>query len=159
MRLRVLTAVAAAALIAGLVVVIGAGAQGGGAAPRALFAVLNGAKEVSSEGERGGGDTNGRGSFSAVFDGNRLCYGLNVGNIDDAVAAHIHRGGRNVAGPVVVPLEHPDTGDPGASSECVRVQRSLAQDIRANPAGFYVNVHNADFPDGAVRGQLFGKRR
>jgi CHRD domain len=158
MRLRVLTAAVAAASIAALVAVVGAGAQGG-AAPRALFAVLSGAKEVSAEGDRGAGDANGRGSFSATFDGNRLCYGLTVGNIEDPVAAHIHRGGRNVAGPVVVPLEHPDTGDPGASSECVRVQRSVAQDIRSNPAGFYVNVHNADFPDGAVRGQLFGKRR
>jgi CHRD domain len=158
MRLRLLAAVAVAAVTGALIAVVGAGAQGG-AAPRALFAVLSGAKEVSAEGERGGGDTNGRGSFSATFDGNRLCYGLTVGNIDDPVAAHIHRGGRNVAGPVVVPLEHPDSGDPAASSDCVRVQRSLAQDIRANPAGFYVNVHNADFPDGAVRGQLFGKRR
>jgi hypothetical protein len=26
--------------------------------------------------------------------------------------------------------------------------------IRQNPENFYVNVHNADFPDGAVRGQL-----
>jgi CHRD domain-containing protein len=158
MRLRVLAAVAVAAVTAALIAVVGAGAQGG-AAPRAFFAVLSGAKEVSAEGERGAGDLNGRGSFSATFDGNRLCYGLTVGNIDDPEAAHIHRGGRNVAGPVVVPLAHPDTGDPGASSDCVRVQRSLAQDIRANPAGFYVNVHNADFQGGAVRGQLFGKRR
>jgi hypothetical protein len=157
MRLRVLAAVVAAAVTGALIAVVGAGAQGG-AAPRAVFAVLSGAKEVSAEGERGAGDTNGRGSFSATFDGNRLCYGLTVGNIDDPVAAHIHRGSRNAAGPVVVPLEHPDTGDPGASSDCVRVQRSLAQAIRANPAGFYVNVHTADFPDGAVRGQLFGKR-
>jgi hypothetical protein len=158
MRLRVLVAAVAAASVVALIGVVGAGAQGG-AAPRALFAVLSGAKEVSEEGELGAGDTNGRGSFSATFDGNRLCYGLTVSNIDDPVAAHIHRGSRTVAGPVVVPLEHPTTGDPGASSDCVRVRRSLAQDIRANPAGFYVNVHNADFPGGAVRGQLFGKRR
>lgn len=30
----------------------------------------------------------------------------------------------------------------------------LVRDILANPAGFYVNVHNAEFPNGTVRGQL-----
>jgi hypothetical protein len=28
------------------------------------------------------------------------------------------------------------------------------QSIVADPASFYVNVHNGDFPGGAVRGQL-----
>ena len=26
--------------------------------------------------------------------------------------------------------------------------------INRNPSAFYVNVHNGDFPNGAVRGQL-----
>jgi hypothetical protein len=29
-----------------------------------------------------------------------------------------------------------------------------ADAIAANPANYYVNVHNAPFPGGAVRGQL-----
>ncbi len=29
----------------------------------------------------------------------------------------------------------------------------LAQ-IEANPSGYYVNLHNARFPGGAIRGQL-----
>ena len=28
------------------------------------------------------------------------------------------------------------------------------KDIRQNPEGYYFNVHNGDFPGGAVRGQL-----
>jgi hypothetical protein len=31
--------------------------------------------------------------------------------------------------------------------------------ILANPNGFYVNVHNAEFPDGAIRGQLSEARK
>src|SRR5215213_10440851 len=74
---------------------------------RALFAVLTGRKEVDANGQRGVGDPNGRGSFTATVDGNQLCFGITVKNIDTPIAAHIHKGGPNVAGPVVVTLEHP----------------------------------------------------
>jgi hypothetical protein len=132
------------------------GAQGGG--DRAIFAVMTGAKEVDVNGEHHG-DPNGRGSFSATLDGRQLCYGLQVKNINDPVAAHIHRGGKSVAGPVVQELEHPTAGDPGASSACVRLSRSLARSLRTNPGAFYVNVHTPDLPNGAVRGQLFARAR
>jgi len=159
MRVRVLSAAAIAAAAALVVVgVVGAGAQGSGGQSKVLFAVLNGKKEVSAEGQKRAGDLNGQGSFSATFDGNDLCYGLTVKNIEDPVAAHIHRGSPRVAGPVVVPLQRPASGDSGASSDCVDVEASLARAIRRNPRKFYVNVHTADFPGGAVRGQLFGRR-
>ena len=145
---------ATASVVLGLTVP--AGAQGG---DRALFSVLTGAKEVDSTGATGTGDPNGRGSFSATLDGRMLCYGIQVKNIQDPAAAHIHRGGRLVAGPVVQELEHPTAGDPGASSACVRLSRSLARQLRESPRGFYVNVHNPDFPNGAVRGQLFARSR
>jgi hypothetical protein len=156
MRVRVAIAAAVAAVLAvTLIGVVGAGAQGGGqqASSKALFAVLTGAKEP------GGGDANGRGSFTAIVDGNQLCYGLTNKNIEDPGAAHIHQGGRNVAGDVVIPLQQPSSGDPGASSDCVRVARRLARAILNNPNGFYVNVHTAGLPDGAIRGQLFARRR
>jgi hypothetical protein len=134
--------------VAGLVLGLAAsvGAQGGG--DRALFAVMTGAKEVDATGQKGVGDPDGRGSFSATLDGRTLCYGIQVKNIQDPVASHIHRGSRNVAGGIVQDLEFPESGDPGSSSACVRLSRS-----------FYVNVHTADYPGGAVRGQLFARRR
>jgi hypothetical protein len=153
MRVRAaIAAVLAGALAVVLIGVVGAGAQGGGQS-KALFAVLTGAKEP------GGGDPNGRGSFTAIVDGNQLCYGLTNRNIEDPGAAHIHRGRSGVAGDVVVPLQQPSSGDPGASSDCVRVARSLARAILANPNRYYVNVHTAGLPDGAIRGQLFGRQR
>jgi hypothetical protein len=128
-------------------------------APRQpLFAALNGQNEVNAEGEGGVGDGNGGGSFSAVIDGRELCYGLAVRDIGNPTAAHIHRGGRNTAGPIVVPLDSlPTSGDPGSSAGCTELSRSLVRQIRRNPVRFYVNVHNSAYPDGAIRGQLFSR--
>jgi hypothetical protein len=153
-RFYALGALAAVGLT--LAVVGSVGAQGAG--DRAIFAVLTGAKEVDVNGEHHG-DPNGRGSFSATLDGRQLCYGIAVKNINNPVAAHIHRGGPKVAGPVIQALEQPATGDPGASSACVQISRSLARGLRRNPSRFYVNVHTADLPNGAVRGQLFARSR
>ena len=73
---------------------------------------LSGLNEIGEDGERGAGDRNGRGSASAIIDGGRICYALTVRNIQDPVAAHIHRGGRRVNGPIVVEFEAPSAGDP-----------------------------------------------
>jgi len=146
--------IAVTGLVLGIVAPVGA--QGGDSA---LFTVMTGAKEVDSTGAKGLGDKNGRGSFSATLDGRQLCYGIQVKNINDPVAAHIHRGSRRVAGPVVQELVAPTSGDPGASSACVRLSRSLTRQLKSDPGNFYVNVHTADLPNGAVRGQLFARAR
>lgn len=129
----------------------------GGDDPGTLSAVLTGNKEVDAEGNKGVGDDDGRGGFTAVLDGRRLCYGIAVKNIGKPAQAHIHRGGKNVAGPVVQALEVPSSGNPGAVGACVRLSRELRDDLASNPRRFYVNVHNAAFPGGAVRGQIAAK--
>ncbi len=55
------------------------------------------------------------------------------------------------SGTVVVALQPPSDGK---SSGCVVT--TFAQDILENPEEFYVNVHNVDYPGGAIRGQLEG---
>jgi hypothetical protein len=153
MRVRAAAIAAlAGALAVVLIGVVGAGAQGGGQS-KALFAVMTGDKEPE------GGDPNGRGSFTAIVDGSQICYGLTNRNIQDPAAAHIHRGGPGVAGDIVVPLDQPSTGDPGASSDCRQIARPLARAILRNPNRYYVNVHTAAYPDGAIRGQLFARQR
>lgn len=114
---------------------------------------LTGAAEVP-----GPGDTDGSGT--ANIDVNQgqgdVCFELTVANIAAASAAHIHEGAAGKAGPVVIPLTAPNAE--GTSKDCVKnVDKDLIKRIKDNPANFYVNVHNAEFPDGAIRGQL-GKK-
>jgi len=73
-------------------------------------------------------------------------------------AAHIHRGVAGVAGPVVVPLFAAATAPTSYPTGriCVAVADPLLHEIDDNPAGFYVNLHNATHPSGVVRGQLKG---
>ena len=124
-----------------------------------LFAQLSGRNEISmTTGERGAGDPDGFGSASFSFDGDQLCFGITVANLDAPVMAHIHKGGKNENGLVVIGLTQPATGDPGASSGCVPLNTPVlvatAADIQAHPRAYYANVHTTAFPAGAVRGQL-----
>jgi len=153
-RYVLLGAVATAALVFGVATQVVA--QGGGGS-KVFFAVMTGGKEVRA-GESAG-DPNGRGAFSATLDGRTLCYGIQVKNIANPVAAHIHTGGPGDRGAVVVPLKQPTKGDPGASAQCVRVSTSRAASLNANAGNFYVNVHTAGLPNGAIRGQLFARSR
>ncbi|HEY8455945.1 MAG TPA: CHRD domain-containing protein [Actinopolymorphaceae bacterium] len=122
-----------------------------------LTTVLTGAQEVP-----GPGDEDGIGTFVAVIKGDQLCYLLTARKIEPAMAAHIHPGPRGVAGGIAVGLNPPTDG---LSFGCIRtvpddqdstmtLTESELAAILANPKNFYVNVHTASFPAGAIRGQL-----
>lgn len=103
----------------------------------------------------GPGDPDGSGMASITINTfkRQVCFALMVDDIAPATAAHIHVGAAGVPGPVVVPLNPPPTD--GSSTGCANnVDLRLLRNILRNPAQYYVNVHNADFPAGAVRGQL-----
>jgi hypothetical protein len=79
----------------------------------------------------------------------QLCYTLTSQKLADVTMAHIHAGAAGVAGPPVVMLS------PKVPTEtCIPVDKVLAGKLVAHPGDYYVNVHNAAFPKGAVRGQL-----
>ncbi len=134
MSRRSLSALLGCSLVAALAVGVTTAGGQSGSSDRALFGSLSGLNEIGEDGERGAGDRNGRGSASAIIDGGRICYALTVKNIQDPVAAHIHRGGRTVNGPVVVEFEAPSAGDPGASSGCTSHQSRPRAAHPAQPA-------------------------
>jgi hypothetical protein len=114
---------------------------------RLLSADLGGGEEVP-----GPGDTDGFGDalVDVVGDG-LMCVMVSAQRVDRVTAAHIHRGAQGVAGPVVVPLPAPVFGHAGG---CIDADPALVADVVADPSQFYVNVHTAAFPSGAIRGQL-----
>ena len=116
---------------------------------RPLTATLTGGAEVPKP-----GDPDGSGTANVRVNPGQGCisYDVAVEGIEPATAAHIHEAPAGAAGGVVVGLEELPTD--GTSSGTVTVDREEAKDIVQNPDEYYVNVHNAEYPGGAVRGQL-----
>jgi hypothetical protein len=136
-----------------------------------LEAELDGREEVNTSGTSAiVGDPDGRGEayvFGIDGDATTLCYVLiakKIGGTELAPGgmrmAHIHRGARGTNGPVVANLAWPQDGQ---AADCLTEGEAgkfpgnppgIVAYILANPNEFYVNVHNDEFPGGAVRGQL-----
>ncbi len=119
-----------------------------------LSSSMDGAQEINSTGASAAGDLDGQGASDAILSpaADTICYRLRVSGIADGSRFHIHRGAAGTNGPIVVPFY--ETGEQPRQDACVKLEPALGKEITANPGGFYVNVHNADFPAGAVRGQL-----
>jgi len=111
------------------------------------------------------GDPDGSGKAEFIFDTEQgtVCYEIEVEGIAAPVepgpgvgSAHIHV---LPTGGIAVNLQadfQPDNGDEFKASGCVQVASALLQAILANPEQYYVNIHNADFPGGALAGLLSG---
>lgn len=129
-----------------LALAVPASADDGG---RPFTTSLTGANEVNAQGVPNQGDPDGVGTASLRINPGlgQVCWTITVSGVDPVFAAHIHVAPPTAPGPIVVPL-NPFTGG------CTSVDRQLALDIIQNPDGYYVNVHNASFPAGALRGQL-----
>jgi hypothetical protein len=131
-----------------------------GACPKTLLAI-NGGKAfnitMTGDVESPAGDPVATGTATVRLRAGQgqVCYKVAADNLGGAaVAMHIHQAAAGTAGPVVIPLATPNAD--GKAAGCAVVARPLVAQILASPAGYYLNVHTAAFPGGAIRGQLTG---
>jgi len=142
--------------------------DGGGAPPTppkpttTFTAQLDGDQEVPPR------DTDASGSAVFMLNDNKttLQYKLNVTNIYNVTAAHIHVAPAGVNGPIVVPLFSGNETGPinGVLAEGTIMSADLAgplagmtiDDLVAeiNNGNTYVNVHTGKYPGGEIRGQI-----
>ncbi|MBT8142976.1 MAG: CHRD domain-containing protein [Gammaproteobacteria bacterium] len=140
-----------------------------------LEAELDGKQEVALD-KKGklknkAGDKNGEGeAYVFGIDGDlfTLCYVLvvediqlnPVGPVGQGMAAHIHEAPEGQNGGVVAVLAGPEDGTAadclteGEEGKFPTGEPGIVQRILNNPEDFYINVHNVEFPPGAIRGQL-----
>jgi hypothetical protein len=145
------------------------GSAWGGHTNDVLEADLDGREEVGEDLSRLlVGDPNGEGEayvFGIDGDPTTLCYVLTVEDIQlvpvgEGMAAHIHEGARDTNGPVVAVLAGPEDGNAGdcltegETGKFPTGEAGIVSRILENPEKFYINVHNPEFPAGAIRGQL-----
>ena len=135
-------------LLIALALVFATAALAAGGAPRVT--TMSGAEEAP-----GPGDPDGRGwaEIRLNVEERTICWAWSVEDIAAPTAAHIHKAPAGSPGPVVVGLP-PVSGELSSSGCATNQDKALIKDIIRNPDQYYVNVHNAEFPGGAVRGQL-----
>lgn len=127
--------------------------QSGGAR---VSAELDGSQEVNPVTEQpGAGDPFATGFAVATFQPGTgtVCYELTHNLVPQPFGFHIHAGEAGVNGAIVVDFFTDPTGVVPPTG-CADVSRDVARQILSDPDGHYFNLHNALFPNGAIRGQL-----
>ncbi len=124
-----------------------------------LSALLGGDQEVPVPGGPAVGDPDGHATAFVGGHGGKLDYSFTWSGIGAPTNGHIHEGTVGGNGPVAVGLFAAPGGLPtsisGVAGSVKGVKPDLLRRISKQPNGFYANLHTAEFPGGAVRGQLF----
>ncbi len=113
-----------------------------------MTVALSGKAEVPGPGDA---DGSGTASITLNHDQGQVCYDITVKDIQAPTAAHIHAGAAGKSGGPKVTFK---AAADGSWKGCASADKAVIKDIMENPANYYVNVHNTEFPNGALRGQL-----
>ena len=148
MRKRMVLIALAAALAS--IAVLGGSASAGKPGTGTLREVeLSGAEVVPPPGDP---DGSGRGRFHLYPMKNKICYRVTVSGIQTATRAHLHMGDAGERGEQVKLNLRPPRN---SARECIRgLGERFIKKIAHNSSSYYVDVHNNEFPGGALRGQL-----
>lgn len=100
-----------------------------------------------------GGDPDGGGTFSVELDPNsgEVCYLYSLTHVARPNLVQIQRGPIGSNGPSAIILE-------AGSDVCVEADPKVVAGIIAEPGDYFVNFANAEFPTGALRGQLIAQQ-
>jgi len=113
-----------------------------------MTVALSGGAEVPGPGDN---DGSGTANLTINHDKGEVCYDIAVEDIQAPTAAHIHIGAADKSGAPKVTFKK---AADGSWKGCASADKALLSDILKNPGNYYVNVHNQEFPNGALRGQL-----
>ena len=134
--------------VAGATVAIAVAAPATAGPSTVLRTAMTGAAEVP-----GPGDPDGKGNGVVRVDrsSGEICVVITTHGTAPLVAGHIHEEAPGAeSGPVVVPL----TQVSDSQFRGCTVDTEVAGGLLSMPAEYYLNVHNAEFPAGALRGNL-----
>ncbi|MFF8726601.1 CHRD domain-containing protein [Streptomyces sp. NPDC015171] len=151
-------AVAAAAGVAAAVIPAHAATShdGNGSGTTVLAAALRGAAEVPVEGGPAVGDKDGAALELLRVRGDEVSVAVIWRRTGRPVKLHIHEGAEGTNGDVKIDFTHLLDGAEGHTfTGTVTVEDpALLRRLTTDPGSFYTNLHTAEFPGGAVRGQL-----
>ncbi len=147
----------------GAAVGVQSGGAGGSADGASVFvSSLNGANEVPVQGGPAFGDRDGAALQFVKVQGDKVSVAVKFRGTDKPTALHIHQGAKGTNGGIKIDFtgllgkgSTKADGWTGAVAGSVTVKDKAVLDaFKADPNGHYANLHTAEFPGGAVRGQF-----
>ncbi|MFD5425864.1 CHRD domain-containing protein [Streptomyces sp. NPDC127084] len=128
-----------------------------GAGAGALRTLASGGQEVPKSDPSKVGDPDGLALAELRPDGGTaIAYAYAWFNIQSPSKGHLHKGGPGRNGDVVFDFFNRPVPDGifAVSGRLEGLDGAAVKRVQDNPRDYYANLHTAEFPDGAVRGQL-----